>query len=112
MALCVCYGCLDALWDKEKACLCTSTLRTISLTRFSSSSTECARSKECHHHKQEYDACVERVTAAQDGEQHKGPHEDCVEECTFIPTQFAGKAHFDSAIAANPAAFIILEQSS
>lgn len=54
--------------------------------------TECEKTKECRHHKQEYDACVARVTKAQEDEDHKGPHEDCVEECTFhgLPFDFMG----------------------
>jgi hypothetical protein len=46
--------------------------------------TECTKTKECRHAKIEYDECTARVTAAADSE-HKGPHEDCVEECTYCP---------------------------
>ena len=40
---------------------------------------ECANSKQCSHHKDHYDTCVERVT--QQAEASGKPKEDCVEEC-------------------------------
>lgn len=42
---------------------------------------ECKESKQCAPAKHHFDECVERVTATQDDPDHKGPHEDCVEEC-------------------------------
>ncbi|KAI9865837.1 MAG: ubiquinol--cytochrome-c reductase subunit 6 [Vezdaea acicularis] len=42
---------------------------------------ECANSKQCLPAKHHFEECVERVQAAQSDENHKGPHEDCVEEC-------------------------------
>ncbi|KAI9761498.1 MAG: hypothetical protein M4579_001008 [Chaenotheca gracillima] len=42
---------------------------------------ECANSSQCAPFKHHFDECVERVTEAQNSEEHKGPHEDCVEEC-------------------------------
>lgn len=41
---------------------------------------ECKESKTCAPSKHHYDDCVERVTRAEQ-EEHKGPKEDCVEEC-------------------------------
>ena len=45
---------------------------------------ECLESKECAPFKHHYDECAERVKAAaeaeENGEKHKGPKEDCVEE--------------------------------
>jgi len=41
---------------------------------------ECANSAQCAPAKHHFEECVERVTAAQDDPDHKGPHEDCVEE--------------------------------
>ena len=46
------------------------------------SSTECAKT-ECASLKHHYDECAERVTRQQENEDHKGPKEDCVEECEF-----------------------------
>ena len=43
---------------------------------------ECARSAQCAPFKHHYDDCVERVTAAEEDSERKGPKEDCVEECT------------------------------
>ena len=42
---------------------------------------ECANSKECLHHKNHYEACVDRVT--QQVEDSGKSKEDCVEECKF-----------------------------
>jgi len=41
---------------------------------------ECAHSAKCAPYKHHYDECVERVTAASEDPDHKGPKEDCVEE--------------------------------
>jgi len=41
---------------------------------------DCAKSAQCAGYKHHFDECVERVTAAQEDPDHKGPHEDCVEE--------------------------------
>ncbi|EHY60895.1 hypothetical protein ABEF92_005624 [Exophiala dermatitidis] len=41
---------------------------------------DCARSAQCAGFKHHFDECVERVTAAQEDPDHKGPKEDCVEE--------------------------------
>ena len=43
--------------------------------------TDCARSSQCAPVKHHYDACAERVTRQQEDPDHKGPKEDCVEEC-------------------------------
>lgn len=44
---------------------------------------ECAHSAQCAPFKHHYDECVERVTRQEEDEDHKGPKEDCVEECKF-----------------------------
>ncbi|KAA8910239.1 ubiquinol-cytochrome c reductase subunit 6 [Sphaerosporella brunnea] len=41
---------------------------------------ECEKTKECAPAKHHYDECVERVTAAAEDPNSKGPKEDCVEE--------------------------------
>ncbi|KAF8254145.1 Non-heme 11 kDa protein of cytochrome bc1 complex [Wilcoxina mikolae CBS 423.85] len=41
---------------------------------------ECEKTKECSPGKHHYDECVERVTAAAEDADSKGPKEDCVEE--------------------------------
>jgi len=41
---------------------------------------ECANSAQCAPAKHHFDECVERVTSAHENPDHKGPHEDCVEE--------------------------------
>ena len=43
--------------------------------------TECSRSAACSGYKHHYQECVERVTAQHENPEHKGPKEDCVEEC-------------------------------
>lgn len=43
--------------------------------------TECAKTSSCAPLKHEYEECAERVMKAQEDDSHKGPHEDCVEEC-------------------------------
>merc|ERR1712169_151348 len=43
---------------------------------------DCAKSAQCSGYKHHYDECVERVTSAEENPDHKGPKEDCVEECT------------------------------
>ena len=45
--------------------------------------TECAKSAQCASLKHHYDQCAERVTQQQENPDHKGPKEDCVEECEF-----------------------------
>ena len=45
--------------------------------------TECAKSAQCAPLKHHYDACAERVTKQHENPDHKGPKEDCVEECEF-----------------------------
>ncbi len=45
---------------------------------------DCANSSECKPAKHHYEECVERVTAAESDEDHKGPKEDCVEECMCV----------------------------
>lgn len=42
---------------------------------------ECAHSVQCASVKHHYDECAERVTAQQSNPDHKGPKEDCLEEC-------------------------------
>ena len=47
----------------------------------SSPVTECARSSQCISYKHHFDECAERVTKQHEDPNHKGPKEDCVEEC-------------------------------
>lgn len=42
---------------------------------------ECAKSAQCAPLKHHYDECVERVTEQHEDPDHKGPKENCVEEC-------------------------------
>lgn len=42
---------------------------------------ECAKSAQCAPLKHHYDECVERVTEQHEDPNHKGPKENCVEEC-------------------------------
>lgn len=42
---------------------------------------ECARSSQCISYKHHFDECAERVTKQHEDPDHKGPKEDCVEEC-------------------------------
>lgn len=44
-------------------------------------STECAKSAQCAPAKHHYEECAERVTKQHENPNHKGPKEDCVEEC-------------------------------
>ncbi|CAF9911951.1 MAG: hypothetical protein ALECFALPRED_007780 [Alectoria fallacina] len=44
---------------------------------------ECAKSAQCAPAKHHYDECAERVTKQHENPDHKGPKEDCVEECEF-----------------------------
>ena len=44
---------------------------------------ECARSAQCASFKHHFDDCAERVQEQQENPDHKGPKEDCVEECEF-----------------------------
>jgi len=46
---------------------------------------ECGKTKECSPAKHHYDECAERVTTAAEDADHKGPKEDCVEECKNSP---------------------------
>lgn len=46
-------------------------------------SAECANSAQCAPFKHHFDECVERVHAQHSDAGHKGPKEDCVEECEF-----------------------------
>ena len=57
----------------------TSSLYSLLIVRFV---TECARSAQCSGHKHHFDACTERVLQQHENPEHKGPKEDCVEECT------------------------------
>lgn len=57
------------------------------MTDITSQWTECARSAQCSGYKHHFDECVERVTAQQEDPDHKGPKEDCVEECTLHVTR-------------------------
>jgi len=42
------------------------------------------KSAQCAGYKHHFDECVERVTHQQEHpDDHKGPKEDCVEECMF-----------------------------
>ena len=43
--------------------------------------TECSRSAQCAPLKHHFDACAARVAAQHENPDHKGPKEDCVEEC-------------------------------
>lgn len=43
--------------------------------------TECSKSTQCAPLKHHYDDCAQRVKAQQSDPDHKGPKEDCVEEC-------------------------------
>ncbi|CAD6575842.1 MAG: ubiquinol--cytochrome-c reductase subunit 6 [Alectoria sarmentosa] len=43
----------------------------------------CAKSAQCAPAKHHYDECAERVTKQHENPDHKGPKEDCVEECEF-----------------------------
>jgi hypothetical protein len=45
---------------------------------------ECAKSAQCAPAKHHYDACAERVRSQHENKEHKGPKEDCVEECEYI----------------------------
>lgn len=45
---------------------------------------ECARTAQCAPLKHHFDECAERVAAQQENPDHKGPKEDCVEECEFF----------------------------
>lgn len=45
---------------------------------------ECARTAKCAPLKHHFEECAERVTAQQEDTDHKGPKEDCVEECEFF----------------------------
>ena len=46
---------------------------------------ECAKSAQCAPVKHHFEECVERVTKAEEEpEKHKGPKEDCVEECMSL----------------------------
>lgn len=47
--------------------------------------TECAKSARCAPLKHHYDECVERFTEQKENPEHKGPKENCVEECGFNP---------------------------
>ncbi|KAL8661501.1 MAG: hypothetical protein Q9202_005510 [Teloschistes flavicans] len=47
---------------------------------------ECAKSSQCAPLKHHYDACSERVQKQEEDEEHKGPKEDCVEECRSHPS--------------------------
>ena len=42
---------------------------------------DCARSSQCSGYKHHYEDCVKQVTAQHEDPNHKGPKEDCVEEC-------------------------------
>ncbi|MCJ1274912.1 hypothetical protein MMC21_002710 [Puttea exsequens] len=44
---------------------------------------DCARSAQCSGYKHHYDECAERVQHQHGNPNHKGPKEDCVEECSF-----------------------------
>ncbi|KAJ9613890.1 ubiquinol--cytochrome-c reductase subunit 6 [Cladophialophora chaetospira] len=44
---------------------------------------ECAKSAQCQGYKHHFDECVERVTSQEEDPDHKGPKENCVEECAF-----------------------------
>lgn len=44
-------------------------------------SPECAKSAQCAPAKHHYEECAERVTKQHEDPNHKGPKEDCVEEC-------------------------------
>lgn len=46
---------------------------------------ECARTTQCAPLKHHFDECAERVTEQQENPDHKGPKEDCVEECKSQP---------------------------
>lgn len=46
---------------------------------------ECARSAQCAPFKHHFDECAERVQEQEENPDHKGPKEDCVEECEFNP---------------------------
>ncbi len=45
--------------------------------------TECARSAQCINQKHHFDECAERVTRQHENPDHKGPKEDCLEECEW-----------------------------
>ena len=57
------------------------------------SSTECAKSAQCASVKHHYDECAERVTRQLEKADHKGPKEDCVEECEFLVSIYALYMH-------------------
>ena len=59
--------------------------------------TECSKSAQCVPLKHHYDECAERVTAQEENPDHKGPKEDCVEECEFTLPSSLQKA-FPAAI--------------
>lgn len=46
--------------------------------------TECERSAQCASFKHHFDDCAERVQEQHENPDHKGPKEDCVEECEYI----------------------------
>ncbi|KAI9871870.1 MAG: ubiquinol--cytochrome-c reductase subunit 6 [Pleopsidium flavum] len=48
---------------------------------------ECAKSAQCAPLKHHYDSCVERVNEQHEDPNHKGPKENCVEECkSYAPS--------------------------
>ncbi|KAL2059370.1 hypothetical protein ABVK25_000663 [Lepraria finkii] len=48
---------------------------------------DCAKSAQCAPAKHHYEDCAERVTKQHENPDHKGPKEDCVEECESLPTE-------------------------
>lgn len=54
---------------------------------------ECANSAQCAPFKHHFDECVERVHAQHSDAGHKGPKEDCVEECEF--PSFLSTLHYE-----------------
>ena len=71
----------------DSACLLYSALTFLKLQNLANTnsrpcSIECAKSSECAPLKHHYEACAERVQRQEADENHKGPKEDCVEECT------------------------------
>lgn len=63
----------------------TNTCFTSSIDLSLINSAECAHSAVCAPYKHHYDECVERVTRQEEeGDDFKGPKEDCVEECKYI----------------------------
>ena len=59
---------------------------------------ECTKSAQCAPLKHHYDECVERVTDQHENPDHKGPKENCVEECEWIRLLSDLSVHYGEAL--------------